>query len=152
MAQIEPAEFTDDDLLAFVDEHGIKTFKVGAVDIDGLWRGKRIAAPYFLESVARKGTNICNILFGWDMHDATIPGLSYTGWQTGYPDVTLMPDLSTLKLVPWEPGTASVICDILSPDGSVVDLSPARFCGGSSARPKRPGSSPSAAMSWSSTC
>ena len=69
-----------------------------AVDIDGLWRGKRIAAPYFLESVARKGTNICNILFGWDMQDASINDLSYTGWQTGYPDITLLTGLSTLKL------------------------------------------------------
>ncbi|WP_218008967.1 glutamine synthetase family protein [Nocardia jiangxiensis] len=109
---------------AFVEEHGITTFKVGAVDIDGLWRGKRIAAPYFLESVASKGTNICNILFGWDLQDEPISGLTYTGYQSGYPDVTLVPDLSTLKLVPWEPGTASVICDIHSVDGSPLELSP----------------------------
>jgi glutamine synthetase len=124
VSQKDPAALSDEELQQFVDEHGITTFKVGAVDIDGLWRGKRIAAPYFLESVARKGTNICNILFGWDMHDQPIPKLPYTGWQTGYPDVTLKPDLSTLKLVPWEPGTASVICDIFSPDGTPLELSP----------------------------
>ncbi len=124
MAQTDSPVYTDEDLQAFVEEHAIKTFKVGAVDIDGLWRGKRIAAPYFLESVARKGTNICNILFGWDMQDTSISDLAYTGWQTGYPDITLLPDLSTLKPVPWEPGTASVICDIHSPDGSVLELSP----------------------------
>lgn len=124
MAHNDPAAYSDEDLNAFVQEHGIKTFKVGAVDIDGLSRGKRIAAPYFLESVARKGTNISNILFGWDMHDEPIPGLKYTNWDTGYPDVTLLPDLSTLKVVPWEPGTASVICDIHSPDGSALTLSP----------------------------
>lgn len=111
-------------LRAFVEEHGVKTFKIGAVDIDGLWRGKRIAAPYFLESVATKGTNICNILFGWDMQDALIPNLPYTGWQTGYPDVTLKPDLDTLALVPWEPGTASLICDIFELDGSPLEIAP----------------------------
>jgi len=124
VAQNDPAALTDDDLRAFVEEHGITTFKVGAVDIDGLARGKRIAAPYFLESVARKGTNISNILFGWDMHDEPIPGLSYTSWDTGYPDVTLLPDLSTLKLVPWEPGTASVVCDVHALDGAALDLAP----------------------------
>lgn len=124
MAQTDRSTFSNDDLKAFVAEHGIRTFKVGAVDIDGLWRGKRIAAPYFLESVADKGTNICNILFGWDMQDETISNLTYTGWQTGYPDVTLLPDLRTLKPVPWEPGTASVICDVYSPDGSVLEISP----------------------------
>ncbi len=124
MAQTDRSAFSDEDLKAFVDEQGIRTFKVGAVDIDGLWRGKRIAAPYFLESVAEKGTNICNILFGWDMQDQSISDLSYTGWQTGYPDITLLPDLDTLKPVPWEPGTASVICDIYSPDGALLELSP----------------------------
>jgi glutamine synthetase len=120
----QPIAATLEELLDFVAEHHIKTFKTGAVDIDGLWRGKRIAAPYFLESVAAKGTNICNILFGWDIQDQTIPGLKYTGWHTGYPDITLLPDLSTLKLVPWEPGTASVICDIREIDGSLLQLAP----------------------------
>lgn len=120
----EPSGITTDELQRFVHEHGIKTFKVGSVDLDGLWRGKRIAAPYFVESVAAKGTNICNILLGWDMQDEPIPNLAYTGWQTGYPDVTLLPDMSTLRPVPWEPGTASVICDMREVNGAVVPLSP----------------------------
>jgi len=115
---------TVEDLKKFVDQYRISTFKVGAVDLDGLWRGKRIATPYFVESVAEKGTAICNILFGWDTHDEPIPNLSYTGWHTGYPDVVLKPDLSTLTVVPWEPGTASVICDIHEMDGRLVDLAP----------------------------
>jgi glutamine synthetase len=113
-----------EDLQQFVKDHDVKTFKIGAFDIDGLWRGKRISADYFLESVSTDGTNICNILFGWDMEDASIPDLKYTGWQTGYPDITLLPDLSTVALVPWEPGTASVICDIYEIDGNALPLSP----------------------------
>ncbi|SCF78218.1 glutamine synthetase [Streptomyces sp. MnatMP-M27] len=124
MSNEQPKISTVKELENFVAEHNIKTFKVGAVDIDGLWRGKRIAARYFLESVATKGTNICNILFGWDMHDEPIPNLKYTGWQTAYPDITLVPDLGTLKPVPWEPGTASVICDIHEMDGGRLELAP----------------------------
>jgi glutamine synthetase len=112
------------DLQRFIEVHDITTFKAGAVDIDGVWRGKRIAAEYFADSVWRKGTNICNILFGWDLHDVPIPGLAYTGWQTAYPDVVLVPDLSTLAVVPWEPGTASVICDVHERDGAPQPLSP----------------------------
>jgi len=118
-----------EDLQRFVGEHGITTFKIGAVDLDGTWRGKRIPAPYFMERVAAEGTNICNILFGWDMHDEPIPDLQYTGWQTGYPDVTLLPDLSTLAVVPWEPGTASVICDIHELDGTAPASVTARLAG-----------------------
>ncbi|MCI1017327.1 glutamine synthetase [Microbacterium sp. C5A9] len=108
----------------FVAEHGIKVIKIGAPDIDGLWRGKRLSAKYFVESAYEVGTNICNILFGWDIEDASIPNLTFTGWHTGYPDVNLRPDLTTLRLVPGEPGVASVICDLYNPDGTPLEQSP----------------------------
>jgi glutamine synthetase len=108
----------------FVEKHSVTTFKIGTVDVDGIWRGKRIATDYFLNQVAQSGTRICNILFGWDLQDVPIPGLAYTGWHSGYPDIVLVPDLSTLALVPWEPGTASVICDAVEVDGSPVELAP----------------------------
>ncbi|MDN4596690.1 glutamine synthetase family protein [Leifsonia virtsii] len=109
---------------SFVKEHDIKVIKLGAVDIDGLWRGKRLSAQYFVEAAYSAGTNICNILFGWDIEDASISDLTFTGWHTGYPDVNLRPDLSTLRTVPGEPGVASVICDIYQPDGSLLPISP----------------------------
>lgn len=109
---------------SFVKEHGIKVIKLGAVDIDGLWRGKRLSAQYFVEAAYSAGTNICNILFGWDIEDASIPNLTFTGWHTGYPDVNLRPDLTTLRVVPGESGVASVICDIYEPDGSPLAISP----------------------------
>ncbi|GAA1468958.1 glutamine synthetase family protein [Microbacterium thalassium] len=109
---------------AFIKENDIKVFKIGAVDIDGLWRGKRLSAQYFSEAAHAAGTNICNILFGWDLHDTPIPGLTFTGWHTGYPDVNLRPDLTTLRVVPGEPGVASVICDLYQPDGTPLAISP----------------------------
>ncbi len=119
-----PGITTRDELLDWCDAHDIHTVRVGAVDIDGLWRGKRIPVQYFAESVWESGTNICNILFGWDLADELLPNLAYTGWQTGYPDFTLIPDLSTLTVIPWEPGAAAVVCDIKERDGSPVPLSP----------------------------
>lgn len=111
-------------LKRFVAENSITTFKVGVVDTDGVWRGKRIAAPYFLETVYERGTNICNIIFGWDIQDESVPDLAYTGWDTGYPDVTLLPDLKTLKAVPGEPGVASVICDVYETSGEPSPVCP----------------------------
>ena len=112
------------DLHRFVNDNNISTFRVGALDCDGLWRGKHIAASHFLETVATRGTNLCNVVFGWDMQDVPIDGLDYTGWQTGFPDLVLLPDLSTLRSVPWEPGTASVICDVQSRNGTLLPLAP----------------------------
>lgn len=108
----------------FVSEHGIETVRIGATDLDGLMRGKRIPAEYFVESVAHRGSNICNILFGWDVSDELLDNLTYTGWHTGYPDVTLLPDLSSMRVVPWEPGAATVLCDIVELDGTPLELSP----------------------------
>lgn len=112
------------DIERMIHEHGIDTVKLGMVDIDGLWRGKRLPVEYFLRDIWRNGTQIANILFGWDVQDALIPGLAYTGWHTGYPDVALVPDLSTFTVVPWETNTAAVIADVVSPDGRPLGLSP----------------------------
>ena len=124
---------------AFVTKNGINTVKVGAVDIDGMWRGKQIAADYFVRSVFRDGTRISDILFGWDVQDKLVSNLSYTGWHTGYPDITLVPDLTTLALVPWESGTASVICDMFEKDGTPVVLSPRTLLAGVVERAKAMG-------------
>lgn len=122
-----PSETTASDqkwLQDFVEENSIHTFKIGAVDMDGVWRGKRVSSNYFIDKVYSDGTFICNILFGWDIQDEPIPNLAYTGEHTGFPDINLRPDLSTLAVVPWEPGTASVVCDIYERDGTPLDLSP----------------------------
>jgi glutamine synthetase len=108
----------------FVAANRISTFRIQAPDVDGLLRGKRIPVEYFASSVAYKGSNIANILFGWDIADELLDNLTYTGWHTGYPDVTLLPDLSTMRVVPWEPGAAMVTCDITELDGTPVPLSP----------------------------
>jgi glutamine synthetase len=108
----------------FLTQNQIETVKLGGVDIDGLWRGKRMPSKYFAETVAASGTRASNIVFGWDIQDDFIPDLSYTGWQTGYRDLVLKPDLSTLAVVPWERSTASVMCDFEEPDGTPVTVSP----------------------------
>ncbi|MGE3414201.1 MAG: glutamine synthetase family protein [Dehalococcoidia bacterium] len=109
---------------AFLKDHGVRTVRIGLTDLDGIHRGKRIPVKYFLDSVWRKGSNICDILFGWDVADEPMTNLAFTGWHTGYPDVTMVPDLTTLRRVPWEEDTASVICDIVQLDGTPLPLSP----------------------------
>lgn len=53
-----------------------------------------------------------------------MPNVTYTGWHTGYPDITLLPDLDTLHVVPNEPGTAAVICDFVQRDRSPLNIAP----------------------------
>lgn len=109
---------------SFIEKNSIKVIKMGTVDIDGLWRGKRLSADHFLKSVYESGSNICNIIFGWDMQDEMITNLTYTGFQTGYPDITLQPDLSTMRVAPDEPGVALVIADALDLQGNPLNIAP----------------------------
>lgn len=137
-----------DEAREFISANGIDTIRAGAIDLDGVWRGKQFSPDYFFSSVSTNGTNIANILFGWDVADAVVEGLDYTNWDTGFPDITLIPDLSTLRLVPWEPRVASVICDVKNPDGSPLILSPRELLRNAVSRADEMGFVPKAACEF----
>jgi glutamine synthetase len=67
---------------------------------------------FFLASGHRE-THGCNYLLATDFEMETVPGYTATSWAAGYGDYTMKPDLATLRRVPWLPGTALVICDVL---------------------------------------
>jgi glutamine synthetase len=117
-------ETTIDEVRDMFDRHQIRTVQFGMPDIDGLVRGKFVPAEFFLESIVRRGSSIPNIVFGWDIEDTLMDCLSFSGWQTGYSDVILMPDLATIRPIPWDPGQAIVMCDVVNTDGSAVDVAP----------------------------
>jgi glutamine synthetase len=78
--------------------------------------GKRFQAGYFLSN-AHKGTHSCNYLLATDVEMETVPGYKATSWAAGYCDYTVKPDLATLRRVPWLPGTALVLADVLDHHG-----------------------------------
>ena len=53
-----------------------------------------------------------------------VPGYAMSSWERGYGDFVFMPDLATLRRIPWLEGTAMVQCDLLWHDGSPVAASP----------------------------
>lgn len=101
----------------------INKVKVGGFDIDGILRGKYISLDKFF-SAAEDGFGFCDVVFGWDSSDALYDKSVVTGWHTGYPDALAKIDLSTLRLIPWEPNTALFIIDFHKTDGSPLEVSP----------------------------
>ena len=65
-------------------------------------------------SAAESGTGFCDVVFGWDIGDALYDNAKATGWHTGFPDATARIDLSTFRLIPWEPGTAFFLLDFVN--------------------------------------
>jgi glutamine synthetase len=89
------------DARRIVEERGLDHVKVGAFDIDGILRGKYLAAKKF-DSALDGGFGFCDVVLGWDSKDQLYDNVRYTGWHTGYPDanVRLLPE--TCRPLPWE--------------------------------------------------
>ena len=86
--------------------------------------GKRIQVEYFIDEVTEHGIEGCNYLLALDMDMDPVPA---TRWRTGRAlaqDFAIVPDMSTLRRVPWLDRTALVLCDVANHDGSPVVASP----------------------------
>ena len=57
-----------------------------------------------------------------------------SSWERGYGDMVLVPDLDTLRPVPWQEGTVVCLADVAWPDGSDVLASPRQILRGQLAR------------------
>jgi glutamine synthetase len=112
-----------EDVNGWLEQKGIRKVKVGAIDVDGVWRGKYISVDKFL-SAAKGGLGFCDVVFGWDLADDLYDNAQVTGWHTGYPDALAKVDLSTARIIPWEPDTAAFLLDFVNQDGSPYQASP----------------------------
>lgn len=112
-----PGNLTLDALREMVDAGTIDTVLVAAIDMQGRLMGKRFHAAFFLNS-GHKETHCCNYLLAVDMEMTTVPGYKSAGWEQGYGDYMMKPDLGTLRLVPWLPGTALVLADLMDHSGA----------------------------------
>ncbi|MGC5012669.1 glutamine synthetase family protein [Streptosporangium sp. DT93] len=102
----------------------IDTVLLAVADMQGRLQGKRLSARYFLEEVLGHASEGCNYLLAVDVDMNTVDGYAMSSWERGYGDFTMKPDLSTLRRVPWQDGTALVMADLLWEDGSDVTASP----------------------------
>ncbi|OGO52106.1 MAG: hypothetical protein A2148_09590 [Chloroflexi bacterium RBG_16_68_14] len=107
-----------------IAQRGIEVVKVGGADMDGVFRGKRILSSHFVEGCRGGGFPQCDVIFGWDIQEQLIDGLALGSAASGYADIVMRPDLSTFRLVPWEAGSAAVVCDYFSEDGGPLGASP----------------------------
>jgi glutamine synthetase len=113
-----------EDLRRQVAHGDVDTVLVAFTDMQGRLQGKRLHARYFLDVVLEHATEGCNYLLAVDVDMNTVEGYAMSSWSTGYGDFVMQPDVSTLRPVPWNPGTAMVLADLRWEDGSPVVASP----------------------------
>jgi len=102
----------------------VDTVVLAIADMQGRLQGKRLTARHFLDDVVAHGAEGCNYLLAVDVDMNTVGGYAMSSWSRGYGDFVMKPDFSTLRPVPWQPGTAMLMADIHWEDGSDVVASP----------------------------
>src|SRR5204863_837986 len=120
----EPA-LSKDQLASEVEKGFIDTVVVAFTDMQGRLMGKRVDAEYFMES-AGHGESVegCNYLLALDMEMDPLPGYEMANWESGYGDFALVPDMVTLRRIPWLDRTALVLCDVADHHGAPIVASP----------------------------
>jgi glutamine synthetase len=106
------------------DAGRIDTVLLCFADMQGRLQGKRLSASHFLGEVVEHGAEGCNYLLAVDVEMNTVDGYEMSSWSTGYGDFEMAPDMDTLRITPWLPGTALVMADLRWEDGSPVVASP----------------------------
>src|ERR1700761_5638480 len=111
-------------LRARVDAGEIDTVLLALCDMQGRLQGKRLSARHFVDEVAEHGAEGCNYLLAVDVEMNTVGGYAMSSWERGYGDFELIPDLETLRPIPWLEATALVLCDLRWAGGDDVVASP----------------------------
>src|SRR5690348_2343992 len=115
---------TVDQLRADVTAGVVDTVLVMITDMQGRLQGKRLHADYFMDTVLAHGTEGCNYLLAVDVDMNTVAGYAMSSWERGYGDFVMVPDLATLRRVPWQEGTVALQADLQWEDGTDVLASP----------------------------
>src|ERR1700755_2731345 len=102
----------------------IDTVLLAFTDMQGRLQGKRLTARHFLDSVIEHGAEACNYLLAVDVEMNTVDGYAMSSWERGYGDFAMVPDLATLRPIPWHEQTALCLADLAWEDGTPVVESP----------------------------
>ncbi len=116
---------TFEELKGAVERGEVDTVVVAFTDMQGRLLGKRLHGEFFCEEIgAGHPVEGCNYLLALEMEMDPVPGYSIASWEQGYGDFAFVPDLATLRRIPWLEATALVLCDVAWHDGSPVAPSP----------------------------
>ena len=110
-----------------VSKGDIDTIVVAFPDMQGRLMGKRVTGHYFLDHVEHDGIHACAYLLTVDVDMEPLPGFHLASWNTGYQDFQALPDLTTLRRIPWLEKTAMVLCDLVNEEGEPIEESPRRI-------------------------
>src|SRR5437867_914605 len=111
-------------LEALVRKGEIDTVLTVVPDHYGRLMGKRMVGRHFVDHVLADGVHACIYLLTVDMEMEPQTGFKLTSWERGYGDMKMVPDLGTLRVIPWLAKTALVFCDVYTEEGEPIEEAP----------------------------
>ena len=118
-----------DELKQAVKSGSVDTVLLAIADMEGRLQGKRLTGTHFVEDVLEHGAEGCNYLLAVDVDMETVDGYEMSSWERGYGDFEMVPDLATLRPIPWHPATVLVMADLQWHGGDPVVASPRQILG-----------------------
>ena len=115
-----------------IEELGITTVRVVVVDQHGSPRAKFLSAHAATAALAN-GVDFSGAIYSMDTGNFVFPPAFAAGGGigidefTGFPDVVIVPDPTTFRVLPWADRTAWLLCDAYFANGRPVPLDPRRI-------------------------
>ena len=91
---------------------GVRAVRVLFTDLHGVARGKDIPIGHFAD-MCEEGIAFCAAVMGTDLRHTPV-----VGGEEGYIDLSIHPDLDTLRSVPWQPEVAWCLGEAWTLDGA----------------------------------
>ncbi|WP_019075799.1 glutamine synthetase family protein [Streptomyces hokutonensis] len=111
-------------LCELVDRGAVDTVLLAVPDILGRLKGKRIDAHHFVDRVAFGGSDVCAYVLATDVDNRALDGFALASAETGYGDVSLLPDPGAVYQLAWMKRTALVFADAIGRDAGPVSVAP----------------------------
>ncbi len=112
---------------AQIREMGLRTVRIAIVDQHGVPRSKFLSAEAAIAGL-RNGVDFSGAIYSLDSSNTVFPPAFAEGGGfgieefTGFPDVVVVPDPTTFKVLPWADRTGWLLCDAYFNSGKPVPL------------------------------
>jgi glutamine synthetase len=112
---------------ARIEELGLRTVRLVLVDQHGIARSKHVSGAGAIAAM-HNGADFSGAIYSLDTGNRVFPPAFVDGGGfgidelTGFPDVVVVPDPTTFRVLPWADRTGWMICDVYFSSGTPVPL------------------------------
>lgn len=116
-----------DEVAARIRELGLRTVRLVVVDQHGMPRSKSLSPDVAIAAMSN-GLDFSGAIYSLDSgNQVFVPAFAAGGGfgideLTGFPDVVLVPDPGTFRVLPWADRTGWILCDVYFSNGAPLPL------------------------------